>query len=303
MVSQSFAISQQFIAPVVTSDGLVVVPVVASDALMLVPMHAPAESPEPPAPEPGLTEPEPGPPEPHPSDVLTPNKRQNTPYLKIALRAGMNWAAYSNDRYLDNTQLDVGRTSGEGDIYAHASGFGFGGGFEVEYPINTGLSVAGTAEFARAHFGSSGLVGEDCESLDGSVHLDTSHHEWSTDLSYVKLGAVGKLSFTSFYFVAGLHGSRLITSRVQRTRAFDDPTCTFPGGGASNRIVEDDVLTDATSLLLSMRLGFGLIYPLADRLTFSPEVTLDFGMSSLNKSPESDLDIYTLSAVLRYELR
>src|SRR5687768_8045495 len=59
-----------------------------------------------------------------PSDVLTPNTRRNTPGIKVGVRAGFNRSSYTNDRYLDNVSLDVGRTSGERDIYESAAGFG-----------------------------------------------------------------------------------------------------------------------------------------------------------------------------------
>ena len=82
-----------------------------------------------------------------PGDVLTPNTRQNTPAIKIGTRAGFNRSSYTNDRYLDNVALDVGRTSGELDIYSSAAGFGLQGGVDVEYPFNTAFSLLGTAEF------------------------------------------------------------------------------------------------------------------------------------------------------------
>ena len=242
-------------------------------------------------------------PPPPPADVLTPNTRQNTPYIKIGVRGGFNWAAYSNDRYLDNTQLDVGRTSGENDIYEHAAGFGFGGGFEVEYPINTALSVVGTAEFSRARFGKQGLVSQECASADGSGRVSPARHAWNAELNYLKIGAVAKIGFPTFYVVAGLTGSRLLSSTVERTRTFDDPTCRFLNEGDRSSIVESGELLDPAAIHFALRTGFGLIYPIADGLQFSPELTLDFGLDTFNKSPESDLDIYTLSAVLRYELR
>lgn len=242
-------------------------------------------------------------PAPIPADVLNPNTRQNTPYLKIAARAGLNWAAYSNERYLDNTTLDVGRTSGEQDVYTHASGFGYSGGVEVEYPINTGISVVGIVEFARAEFGREGPVDQECVKSDGSTGLALAHHEWSARLSYVRIGAVAKLAFPSFYIVAGLTADRLVSSRIIRTREFDDANCTFQESGGLSRIAEDEPMVDPAGLHFSLRTGVGLVYPIADRLQFSPELTLDFGANAINKSLESDLDFYTVSAVLRYELR
>ena len=240
---------------------------------------------------------------PLPADVLTPNTRQNTPYFKIAARAGINWAAYSNDRYLDNTMLDVGKTSGESDIYAHNAGFGYGGGLEFEYPINTGLSVVGLAEAARINFGDEGIVDQECVSADGASHQSEARHDWSAQLTYLKIGAVGKLSFPSFYMVGGLTGNSLVASRVRRNRAFNDDRCSFPDEASGHSIAEDSELTDPAGIHFSLRIGFGLVYQIADRLQFSPELTLDFGLTSINKSPESDLDSYNAMAVLRYELR
>lgn len=241
-------------------------------------------------------------PAPRPADVLTPNTRQNTPYLKIAARAGLNWAAYSNDRYLDNTALDVGRTSGEQDVYSNASGFGYGGGVAIEYPINTGFSVVGSIDFVHAPFGREGTVNQEC--IRNSVSsTGNAQHEWRASLNYLKVGAAAKLSFPSFYVLAGLTADRAISSRLVRTRTFDDAACSFPESGGLRSIREDAELPDPVGLHFALRTGFGLVYPISDGLTFSPELTLDFGTSAVNKSPESDLDIYSVSAVLRYELR
>jgi hypothetical protein len=242
-------------------------------------------------------------PAPPPADVLTPNTRSNTPYLKIALRLGPNWTAYSNDRYLDNTPLDVGRTSGELDMYSHAAGFGFGGGAQIEYPINTGLSVVGSAEYARAQFGKEGPVQQECVEADDRTGVSPARHDWSARLDYLKIGAVFKLTFSSFYVLGGLTGSRLLSSSVTRTRTLESTTCSFPGSGGARQIDESGTLPDPSGIHFSLRTGFGIVYPIAEGLQFSPELTLDFGMSSINKSPESDLDIYSVSAVLRYELR
>lgn len=192
--------------------------------------------------------PEPLPP-PVPSDVLTPNTRQNTPYLKIAARAGLNWAAYSNDRYLDNTALDVGRTSGETDIYTHASGFAYSGGAELEYPINTGLSVVGSVEYARAQFGGEGPVQQECVRSDGATSVGLARHEWSAHLDYLKVGAVVKLGFPSFYVLGGLTAGRLLGSTVERTRELDDANCSFPGSGGMRSIVESGSLPAVDEVL------------------------------------------------------
>jgi hypothetical protein len=242
-------------------------------------------------------------PAPFPADVLTPNTRQNTPYFKVAARAGLNWAAYANDRYIDNTPLDVGKTSGEQAVYSHVSGFGYGGGGEFEYPINTGFSVVGSIEFVRASFGREGPVSQESLTRDGAEVVAVSRHEWSASLSYLKFGAAAKLAFPSFYLLLGLTADRMLTSRVVRTRSFEDPTYTFPETRGLSEIVEDAPIDDPTGLHFAVRTGFGLVYQIADGLQFSPELTLDFGRGSINKSPESDLDIYSLSAVLRYELR
>jgi hypothetical protein len=241
-------------------------------------------------------------PAPLPADVLTPNTRQNTPYLKIAARGGFNLTAYSNDRYLDNTLLDVGQNSGEIGVYSSASGFGFGGGAEIEYPISTGMSVVGSVEYQRATFGREGAVRHECFRGDTAGLVDATH-EWSARLDYLKFGATFRLGFPTFYLLGGVTGSHLLSSEVERRRVLDDPGCSLAGHPGESSIVEIAPLPDPSAIHLALRLGFGLIYPIAEGLQFSPELTLDFGTSSLNKSPESDLDIYSVSAVLRYELR
>jgi hypothetical protein len=242
---------------------------------------------------------------PLPADVLTPNTRQNTPYLKIGVRAGLNWAAYSNDRYLDNTALDVGLTSGESEVYSNAAGFGFGGGAEIEYPINTGISIVGTVEYARANFGKEGAVRQECVPAPGSTsdNVTDATHDWSAHLDYLKIGASVRLSFPSFYVLGGLTGDRLLASTLTRHRVLDDRTCSFVGYPGEWELTEETELPDPSGIHFALRLGFGFSYPVMEGLTFSPELTLDFGLSSINKSPESDLDMYSVSGVLRYELR
>ena len=63
------------------------------------------------------------------------------------------------------------------------------------------------------------------------------------------------------------------------------------------------MVPETVGLHYALRAGFGFVYQLADRVQFSPELALDFGWNAINKSPDSDLGVYSLLAVIRYELR
>ncbi len=238
---------------------------------------------------------------PAPGDVLTPNTRRNTPYLKIGLRAGINRSSYTNDVYLDNTPLDVGKVSGEGDIYRSGAGFGYQVGFDLEYPINTGFSLMFTGEFDRAVFGASGSVREPCVNAGGDTAIGSSVHEFTAAINYLKGAAGAKLDFSSFYLLIGLTLAKPTSSTLERTKEFGGGDCYFPGTGRTS-ISETTGVPETTGLHYSLRVGAGLTYPLTDRLNFQPELVLDFGLNAINKSPNSDLGLYMICATLRYDL-
>jgi hypothetical protein len=240
-----------------------------------------------------------------PADVLTPNARRNTPYLKVAVRVGGNYSSYSNDRYLDNTLLDVGRTSGETAIYSRTGGFAYGGGAELEYPLNTALSLIGSVDFQQVHLLGQGPVTEECIDSGSPARSVATDHRFEVDLRYVRLGGALKITMSNYYIVGGLTAAPLLSSNVLRERRIVDggATCLLRGDRPAREVIEEDVLPDPAALHYSLRLGFGRTYQLGERFQFSPELLVDFGFNAINKSPESDLDIYGLSAVLRYEIR
>jgi hypothetical protein len=237
------------------------------------------------------------------SDVLTPNNRRNTPAVKIGLRAGINRSAYSNDRYLDNVPLDVGDVSGETDIYSSAAGFGYSAGVDVEYPLNLALSVLGTLQYDHVAFGSSGAVREPCVSRDGTESTGSSIHDFRATLDYLTLAGSMKLSFTHWYLTAGLSAAHPFATTLDRTRRFGGSDCYYPGSGGKQILEEHGEIPAVQRLHYAFRLGGGLIYHLTDRLTFAPEITLDFGFNAINKSPNSDLGVYGISATARYDLK
>jgi hypothetical protein len=238
---------------------------------------------------------------PIPGDVLTPDNRRNTPAIKIGLRAGVNRSSYSNDRYLDNVQLDVGDVSGESDIYESGAGFGYTFGSEVEYPINAGLSLVGGVEYNHAVFGAKGPVREPCISgSDTTRSIGSSVHEYTGTINYLKFSGVGKLSFSKLYVLLGLTGEHPLSSKLERTRTLEGGCVYADTRTASNS--ESGPIPDVTELHFSLRLGVGWRYPLTSNITFSPEIALDFGFNAINKSKQSDLGIYSLLATIRYDL-
>jgi hypothetical protein len=239
---------------------------------------------------------------PRPSDVLTPNTRRNTPYLKIGVRAGANISSYSNDRYLDNVALDVGDVSGESDVYTSATGFGFQVGVDVEYPLNTGFSLLATAEFERSRFGAKGTVREPCVNGAGETLIGTSVHEFAATIDYLKVAGSAKFSFSSFYLTFGLTAEHPLSTSLHRVRQLSGTDCYYPD--STHRTIKDDLGTIPAPARLhySLRTGLGLIYQLTPKLQFSPELTLDFGFTAINKSPNSDLGVYAISATIRYDL-
>ena len=236
-------------------------------------------------------------------DVLTPNTRRNTPDLKLGIRAGINRSNYTNDRYLNNVPLDVGDVSGETDIYSSAAGFGYQLGIDVEYPLNSAISLVFGGEFSHVAFGSSGTVQEPCVHSDGSDGSGTSVHEFHATFDYLKVAATGKLSFTNWYFIAGLTAEHPLATSLERTRRMGTADCYYPGNPPKQLLEEKGEIPSPSAIHYAFRLGAGINYRLTDRLQFAPELTLDFGINTINKSPNSDLGVYGISATLRYDLR
>lgn len=240
---------------------------------------------------------------PLPGDVLTPTTRRNTPNLKIALKAGFNRSAYSNDVYLDNVPLDVGKVSGEADVYGVAAGFGYQFGANVEYPLNTGFSIVVSGEYVHSSFGSAGAVSEPAITSRGDTVLAASSHEFSATLDYLRWGGAAKLDFSKFYLLFGLNAANTVSSKLERTRSFGKGGDLLYPGTKQNTIEESGEVPEPSNLHYALRLGVGLTYPINEHWNFLPELTLDFGTNAINKSPNSDLGIYSVSATLQYQLR
>jgi len=241
-------------------------------------------------------------PAPHP-DVLTPNRRISTPDWKIGVRAGINRSSYSNDRYLDNNLLDVGQTEGEIDVYTTAAGFGYSAGIDVEYPTSAGISWVLSIVYEHASFGGSGPVSEPCERNDGTIVTGSAIHEFKASVGFVKVVPQVKFSFPSWYLVAGVAGAHPLSSTLERTRKMGATDCYYPGTDHVGTLRESGAIPAMVGVHYALRLGGGLIYRLSERLVFAPELTLDFGSSRLNKSPDSDLGVYAASVTLRYDVR
>lgn len=235
-------------------------------------------------------------------DVLTPNRRQNTPDIKLGIRAGINRSAYTNDRYLNNVLLDVGDVSGETDIYSSAAGFGYSAGIDVEYPYNQVLGILATLQYDRVSFGSAGAVQEPCERSDGSEASGNSIHDFRATLDLIKLAISAKLTFSSWYVSGGLAAAHPFSTSLERTMRFGGTDCFFPGTGR-NTIEESGPIPNPQRLHYALRLAGGIIYQISDKVQFSPELILDFGFNAINKSPNSDLGVYGISATIRYDLR
>jgi hypothetical protein len=239
---------------------------------------------------------------PDPGDVLTPNTRRNTPYLKIGVRLGVNRSAYSNDVYLDNVPLDVGKVSGEAAIYSTSAGFGYSAGVDLEYPINSGLSLRFSGQYDHVVFGSSGTVKEPCVNSDGDTTFPSSVHDFAAHINYLNFGAAARLDFSKFYLLFGLAAGRPLTSSLTRTKTFGGENCAFVNSGGKGSIEESGPVPDLVALHYALRMGAGLTYQLNERLFFSPELLMDFGFNQINKSPNSDLGVYSISATLRYDI-
>lgn len=241
-------------------------------------------------------------PEPLPGDVLTPNIRGNSPNLKIAFRLGFNRSAYSNDRYPDNRPFDVGTVFGEADVYGSGAGWGYQFGVGVEVPRNTIFSWVLGLQFDHVTFSNSGPVDDPCLSPEGDTLGVGSSHEYEGIIDYLKLAGAAKLNFPSFYLIGGLTAETPVNNSILFDRRHDGVRCFYPEPRDIRNSLEPVELPGITSLHFALRIGGGLNYRLSDRLQFSPELVLDFGFNAINKSPESDLGIYSLNAVLRYEL-
>ncbi len=130
-----------------------------------------------------------------------------------------------------------------------------------------------------------------------------SIHEFRADVDYLKIAATAKLTFSSWYLTAGLTAGHAFSTSLERTRRFGSPDSYYPGVTKRQVIEENGEIPSPSTLHYGIRLGAGILYRLSDRLQFAPELTLDFGISTINKSPNSDLGVYGLSATLRYDLR
>lgn len=237
-------------------------------------------------------------------DVLTPNKRfHNTPAVKLGLRAAFNRSAYTNDRYLNNVPFDVGDISGETDVYSAAAGFGYSAGMDLEYPLSTTFSLVGTLQYEHVTFGSNGPVTEPCLLGDTLRTIANSIHDFKATIEFLKAAASFRIDFSAWYLTVGIAAAHPLHSTLERTRTFGDPNCFYPESGGRSTLSESGDIPRMSRVHYSIRLGGGLNYMLTSRLSFAPELTLDFGSSALNKSLNSDLGVYSINATLRYALR
>lgn len=241
-------------------------------------------------------------PDPMPGDVLTPDKRTNSPNLKLAFKIGFNRSAYSNDRYPDNRPFDIGTVFGEADVYGSAAGFGSQVGIGVEIPRNTVFSWVVTAQFDHVFFGNNGPVDDVCLSPEGDTLGTGSIHTFEATIDYLKLAGAAKLNFRSFYLLGGLTAGTPLRNTILFERDHDGGRCFYPEPRDIRNSTEPVEIPGIATLHFALRIGAGLNYPISDRLQFSPELILDFGFNAINKSPESDLGVYAVNAVLRYEL-
>jgi len=146
-------------------------------------------------------------------------------------------------------------------------------------------------------------VEEPCVTSDGHRKKGSSIHDFRATLDFIKVAGSAKLSLSTWYLTAGLATAHPFATSLERTRRFGGSDCFFPGADLQREIEEQGEIPSPKRLYYSIRLGWGMIYQLQDNLQFSPELTLDFGLGSINKSPNSDLGVYGISANLRYDLR
>lgn len=241
-------------------------------------------------------------PMPSPGDVLNPDARGNSPNVKIALKLGVNRAAYTNDRFLDNRPFDVGTVFGEADVYGAAAGFGSQFGLEVEFPQNTIFSWVIASRFDHVVFDNGGTVEDFCISREGDTVGGNSEHTFEATIDYLKLAGAAKLNFRQFYVVGGLAIETPLQNSVLFSRTHDGERCFYPERRDIRNSLEPVDIPEISALHMALRIGAGLNYRVNDKLQFSPELILDFGMNALNKSPESDLGTYAFNAVFRFDL-
>lgn len=235
-------------------------------------------------------------------DVLTPDVRGNTPNLKVAFKLGINRASYTNDRFLDNRPFDVGIVFGERDVYGAAAGFGYQAGIEIEIPQNTVFSWTLGLRYDAVHFDNGGSVTDICRSIEGDSIGVNSNHSFEANIDYLLFVGAAKLNFRDFYLVAGLSAATPLSNQVLFTRENSGNPCYYPEpNDIRNSNVPVDIPEIAT-LHFGLRFGGGMTFDLSDNIQFSPELTFDFGMNQLNKSPESDLGVYALNGVFRIDL-
>lgn len=239
---------------------------------------------------------------PLPGDVLTPDTRGNTPNIKFAFKLGVNRAAYSNDRFPDNRPFDVGTVFGESDVYGAAAGLGAQFGFEIEFPQNTVVSWVASARFDHVIFDNSGTVQDVCVNAEGDSIGVTSEHEFNANIDYLKIVGSAKLNFRQFYLLGGLAIETPINNSVEFSRVHDGERCFYPEARDIRNSLEPVPIPEISPFHVAIRIGGGLNYQLSKRIQFSPELTLDFGMNALNKSPESDLGTYALNGVFRFDI-
>ena len=237
-----------------------------------------------------------------PGDVLNPDIRGNSPNVKVALKAGINRGSYSNDRFLDNRPFDVGAVYGEQDLYGSGAGFGWQVGLEMEIPRNTVFSWAISGRYDHVSVGNRGVVGVPCRTAEGDTIDEASYHRYDMTLDYVKLAGAAKLNFQSFYFLLGLTVETPVGDELRFEQTSGSTSCVYNDPNDLRSLSGPVSVPEISRLHFALRLGGGLTYRLSDRLQFSPELTLDFGFNAINKSPESDLGIYAVSGVLRYDL-
>jgi hypothetical protein len=242
-------------------------------------------------------------PAPLPGDVLTPDSRSNSPNLKVGVRLGFNRAAYTNDRYLDNHPFDVGNVYGEEDVYGSAAGFGWSAGVDVEIPRNGFFSWVLGLDFQHATFDNGGTVQDICYSADGDSIGMSSEHDFSVNIDYLRASGAAKLDFQRFYLMLGLTAGVPIANGVRFSRLTADGTpCFYPEANDIRNSRDEVAIPEIRHVHFGLRFGGGITFDLTESIQFSPEILFDFGMNAINKSPESDLGIYAVSGVFRFEL-
>lgn len=242
-------------------------------------------------------------PAPLPGDVLTPDSRSNSPDLKIGVRVGFNRASFTNDRYLDNHPFDVGNVYGEEDVYGSAAGFGWSLGVDLEIPNNSFFSWVFGLDFQHATFDNGGTVQDICYSAEGDSIAISSEHDFSVNIDYLRGSGAAKLDFQRFYVMLGLTAGVPISNSVRFSRlTADGVPCFYPEANDLRNSRTEVPIPEIRHVHFALRFGGGITFDLTKRIQFSPEILFDFGMSAINKSPESDLGIYAVSGVFRFEL-